>query len=303
MIPHFPESKRLELTDKSEVEQFTQEYPPYSDFNFVSLWSWDVDQKTKLSLLNDNLLIKFSDYCDGSEFWSVIGKNELDATILRLFDYLRQTNGLTKLRLVPESVIKTLSANHKFQIQADCNNDDYVMSIQDLSQMKGTRFLSKRNHVNKFVRTYTDKVKVKPLDVTTNYNQGKILETFKKWTQIKNRDKNETQRELMAIKRLFIVASKTKINGVGVWMDDNLIGFSIEEIIDSEWAIMHFEKADTGFSGLYEFLNLQSAVYLQAEGCKFLNLEQDLGDEGLRRAKLSYRPVKMLKKFTIAPLT
>lgn len=54
MIPTFPEFKPIEITDKEEVENFTKNYPPYSDFNFISLFCWDVDGKRRLSWLNGN---------------------------------------------------------------------------------------------------------------------------------------------------------------------------------------------------------------------------------------------------------
>ena len=80
MIPEFPQFKPIELSDKQEVEKITSQYPPYSDFNFVSMWSWDIKGEMRLSMLNGNLVVKFNDYITGEPFYSFLGKNKLNET-------------------------------------------------------------------------------------------------------------------------------------------------------------------------------------------------------------------------------
>lgn len=75
MISQFPQFKELELEDKEEIEKFTSKYPPYSDFNFVSMWSWDVRGDMRVSKLNNNLVVRFTDYLTGSPFFSFLGDN------------------------------------------------------------------------------------------------------------------------------------------------------------------------------------------------------------------------------------
>ena len=65
MIPQFPEFKSLELSDKKDIESFTKRFPPYSDFNFVSMWSWDIKEEIRISQLNGNLVVRFTDYLTG----------------------------------------------------------------------------------------------------------------------------------------------------------------------------------------------------------------------------------------------
>ncbi|MCA1638525.1 MAG: hypothetical protein LC768_09365, partial [Acidobacteria bacterium] len=62
MIPSFPHFRNLRADDKEAVESFTNQFPPYSDFNFTSLWCWNVSEKIQVSQLYGNLIVRFTDY-------------------------------------------------------------------------------------------------------------------------------------------------------------------------------------------------------------------------------------------------
>ena len=83
-------------------------------------------------------------------------------------------------------------------------------------------------------------------------------------------------------------------------MDQVLVGFSIIEVAHDGYGFIQFEKADTTFVGVFQYLKRETARVLQAAGCRFINYEQDLGIAGIRKAKLSYHPVYMLKKFAVS---
>src|SRR3989338_6915620 len=80
MIPEFPQFKKLELSDKADVEKFTLPYSPYSDFNFTGTWSWDVRDKMQISQLNTNYVIRFINYISGEAFYTFLGKNNTTDT-------------------------------------------------------------------------------------------------------------------------------------------------------------------------------------------------------------------------------
>lgn len=81
MIPEFPNFKKIELSDQKEIESFTSKFPPYSDFNFTSLWSWDTHTNMQISILNKNLVIRFNDYLSDSFFYSLL---EIMNVLIRL---------------------------------------------------------------------------------------------------------------------------------------------------------------------------------------------------------------------------
>ena len=102
-IPFFPKFKNLEISDKKEVETITHQFEPYSDYNFVSLWSYNVKEEIQISKLNDNLVIKFTDYISGNPFYSFLGNNLVEDTISKLLKHSKTLNIPPLLKLIPES--------------------------------------------------------------------------------------------------------------------------------------------------------------------------------------------------------
>ena len=82
MIPTFPNFKKLEISDKKEVEEYTSNFPPYSDFNFTSLWAWDTNEKRMISKLNGNLVVQFTDYITCEPFFSFLDYSSHSNTII-----------------------------------------------------------------------------------------------------------------------------------------------------------------------------------------------------------------------------
>ena len=80
----FPKFKSIELSDKQEVEKITFRFPPYSDFNFSNLLAWDLKREMGFSILNNNLVVKFTDYVNGQPFLSFLGDNMVNETAREL---------------------------------------------------------------------------------------------------------------------------------------------------------------------------------------------------------------------------
>src|SRR5688572_28215219 len=121
MIPEFPHFKKLELKDKEDVEKFTSKFSPYSDFNFVSMWSWDIRGKMGLSMLYGNLVVRFTDYLTGEPFYSFLGNHKANETAAELMN-LSQKEGLPlKLQLIPEESVQKIN-QEKFYIIENRNH-------------------------------------------------------------------------------------------------------------------------------------------------------------------------------------
>ncbi len=92
MINKFPEFKKLELSDKVELEKITRQYLPYSDYHFTQMWIWDNHEPSMLSKLDGNIVIRHSDALTGESFYSFLGSNCLNSTIKTIFDFLNDAN-------------------------------------------------------------------------------------------------------------------------------------------------------------------------------------------------------------------
>ncbi len=300
MIPTFPNFKKLELSDKKEIEEFTSKFPPYSDFNFTSLWSWDTNSERMISILNANLVILFTDYENEEKLLSFLGNNKPEDTAIELINYAKSINILPVLRFISEEAIKNLK-NSNLLIEEDRDNFDYVYDVSELSNLSGVKFKEKRHSFNKFSREHPNAFwELKELGNQELYNQ--IIYVINAWEDKKKIDKktSDFEYEKIAINKLIKTLEGDKIILSCVSVQDKVIGFSIDEILSDNYAISHFIKADNSYIGIYEFLNKKISEYLKDNGVLFWNWEQDLGIESLRRSKTSYRPINFIKKYKIS---
>lgn len=299
MIPKFPEFKNLELTDQHMIRAYTSKFDPYSDFDFASLWSWDIRGKFRISELNKNLVVILTDHFTDDEFYSFLGNHEVNKTVKQLFAFPISNNPSETIRLVPEVSLQDMDFT-KHIIEIDLNNYDYVYDTEEQAKLEGAKFSTKRKMANKFIRNYPN-CKVQNLDLSSQSNQELILDLSQKWSKKKS-DIDEgidSYRELAAIKR-FLDAQFAEVLCVSLFIDEKLIAYEIFTLLkEQKFAISHFSKIDTSFVGSYEYLSCQYSKWLNDNGIKYLNAEEDLGLPGLRFSKNSFKPISFLRKYSI----
>jgi len=297
MIPEFPQFKGIELSDRKEVERFISKFPPYSDFNFVSMWSWDTKGEMRISQLNGNLVVRFTDYINGQPFFSFLGDNKVQDTIDTLIEYSIKNYNKKALCLVPEHVLGCLEKGHKFNLEHDVNAFDYVYEVSHLANMHNWAQHTSGKHVRSFSKNF-------PNYKVGHYSLGEVnkedyLTLFKKWAKNRNVSDSATKNEYTALNRIFNDSFKD-LRIVSLSLEDKLIGFTIYEIVSSEYAISHFAKSDKSeHKAASDLLNWEEAKILNNKGIKYFNWEQDLGILGLRKSKEKYNPVFLFKKFII----
>jgi len=301
MIPIFPNFKKLELTDKEEVEKFTSKFSPYSDFNFTSLWAWDTDGERMISELNGNLVVRFTDYETCEPFLSFLGTTEPERTARELIRFA-ETSGISPvLRLVPEESIKDLSGSDLLA-EEDRDNFDYIFSTSQLSTFRDVKYKTKKREVNKFLTLYPNIVFKSEKSINPILREH-IISLLQKWT-IKKESNPEADNfgfegEKKALRKILQMENKNLLIFT-CFLNNNLIGFEIDEILPHKYAVAHFSKVDTLYRGINDFLNMKLSQYLNDEGFEFCNWEQDLGIENLRKSKISYCPVSFLKKYKVS---
>ena len=297
MLKTFPNFSDLSIEDKNEIERITNQFSPYSDFNFVSLWCYDLSDKTGLSILNNNLVIRMEDYTTADIFYMFIGKNKVEETIKELFEFLKQNNLPQELYLLPEEMLADCidRLKQKYKVEEDRDNFDYIINVDNIAKMEGSALHQKKKLLNKFLKNQTPNVRIVNLSDTNIKNE--ILSFFDLWK--KNKGKYNSKNEEVALNNLFKgLIDQSNIYVLLAEYRNQVIGFSIFEILENGYAVGDFQKGDVKYKGIYEFLNYSIAKFLKEKKCKYYNIEQDLGIEGLRRAKLDYDPI-FLKKYTI----
>lgn len=299
MIPTFPEFKKVEVSDRTVVESHTRRYPPYSDFNFTSLWAWDTNNKRMISELNGNLVVRFTDYKTNEPFLSFLGSNKPNETASTLLDYAAPNGLPPSLKLMPEISVKEIDAQ-KFNIQEDRDNFDYVYSIEELRNLTGSKFETKRNMLNRFMRRYPNAA-IEIIDLKDAHQHQLMTELLDSWAIRKSEymQDDEHKIEFDSISRLFKNISSFDLLGTGVLSEGSIIAFSIDEVFTDGYAISHFAKADSSYAGAYDFLMRAVITRLGGEHVQSLNYEQDLGILNLRVSKSSFRPSFFLKKYNV----
>lgn len=292
MIPDFPTFAPLGIEHQQAIRNITANYLPYSDFNFTSLFCWNTEETTNASILNGNLVIKMADYITDETVYSVIGSRDTEQTIGVLL------NEFKELKYVPEDVVRNLTSGN-FHITEDRDQFDYVFSLPAHAELAGGHFKGRRNKSRKFVRdNYTD-LALRKIDFDDSSTRSEISEVFSHWAGEKERDHSEVRREGAAINRLFEYSANFTLVGMQIFLHGKCVGFSINEILNDDYAICHFQKALLAYPHMDAFLTNLVAIELGHFGCRFINWEQDLGLPGLRELKTSYGPDHFLKKYRI----
>lgn len=300
MIPQFPEFKKIELADLNEVEQITKQFPPYSDYNFISLWSWDTNGRVYISKLNGNLVVRFTDYLTCKPFYSFLGANSMTDTAQKLLCLSDEEGFEPVLKLLPEIAVKNIDVKN-FRVIEDRDSYDYIYEISTFLLMDGPKFHHKRRQCKYFEKTYTHTVM--ELDITNPIIKDQIIDLCHDWVRVKieNVAAQHFQNEFLSILRYLMgVASKEHI-AVGILVNNRLIAVSISENTCVEHNTCHFQKALTDtYKGLNVFLVREVAKILAAKGIRYINWEQDMGIPGLRESKESFQPSMYLKKYSLS---
>jgi hypothetical protein len=296
MIPSFPHFKRLELNDKANIESFTRQFPPYSDFNFGNMWSWDTEDRVHICCLAGHLVVQSTDDATGEPFYSFLGKGGSQSPrVARTLLARACAEGYQpRLKLVPQEVMEPLDGDGLLLCE-DRASDDYIVGVGNLLLYVGTGFAHARHNVNKFLRTCPD-VRVVQLDLGSACVREEIDQLRTTWTFNKGMSLPD---EKAAMERLLAVARELHLVGTGVYQHGRLIAFSIIEVLESGYGMGHFAKCDARFNGLSHYLYQATARAMSARGCRHLNVQEDLGIEGLRTFKMLLRPTSFLKKYAV----
>ena len=183
----------------------------------------------------------------------------------------------------------------RFVIEEKRDLYEYIYSAEDLGYLKGSKYYTKRNEVSSFIRKYEDKLDIRKIESCDVENIKKLSSV---WMQQDITRCNDIQliTENKALNIAFENYDKLGIIGLVVYIDKDLAGFIIGVKLNDESIDAMIEKGNVKYKGIYKVLNKEFSR-ICCDGYKFVNLEEDLGVEGLRNMKLLYHPVDFIKKY------
>lgn len=292
MIPF----ERLDLHKKEKFDSYLMNGPERGcEYSFVNLFLWG---RQKAAFVDD-FLVLFSQFNRRSIYPFPRGNGDLKGILDTIIEDAQVRGIPCRLSSMSKEDCETLEQLYpgKFRFHADRDSFDYVYAIDDLADLKGRKFQKKRNFVNRFDEVHPD-CQTLPLDETTRAAAYCMLQQW-----YKNREEQDPlsdfQLEKVAIERAFAFQQQLGLEGVVLVDDGRILAFAMGSFLNSNTFDIHFEKAVEDVPGAYNAINRNFARHLREKypSLQWLNREDDLGLEGLRKAKLSYNPDHMVEKY------
>ncbi len=284
-IPLFPEFDNFSPYMYDELFPLLNDLEAgISEFTFLSLYLHQKKYNYKISAIGASYILVGTD--KKGDFFAIMGEEIDFATITTLLD----TYG--RWKLISESFYTMYSKELEdsgFSITEDIDNQDYLYSKESLATLAGKSLQKKRNLANNFEKSYN--YTVLPLDISTSPDAGIVLD---EWQKSRSSDNTtDYEQSFFALSLLPF----TNQQGIVLYVDNIPVAWALgEPIANNSVFVVHFEKGLDEYKGVYQFVNKATAQSLD-ESIQYINREQDLGDEGLRQAKLTYRPIGFVKKY------
>ena len=173
---------------------------------------------------------------------------------------------------------------------------DYIYMAEELRSLSGNRFHKKKNLVNQFWKAFPD-ARYLSMDSAVATNALDLQEDWCLWRDCEASDMLANENQVIA-RVLGAWESLSGISGGSIMVEDTMVAYTVGEQVAPDTLIIHFEKGHQDYKGCYQAIN---QIFLQksANDIRWVNREQDLGDPGLRKAKLSYQPADYLRKSTV----
>ncbi len=284
--PRFPDLKPVGPEDDSLFRDFLARSPSEAcEMTFANIYIWKDSEHPRWTLLNGSLCILVEPDFEPPYFLPPVGGDRVPETVMACLSHT------PRLSRVPEEFIRKFGAG--FKAAEDPDNFDYIYRVEDLAELRGKKYDGKRNRVKKFESSFRHEYV--PLDAKDAPECAQLLQS---WFEEKRNGDPYLKAEKVAIVQALASFELLGLKGGVVKVDGRVEAFSMGMRLTDDTAVVQIEIANPGLVGLAQWIN-REFVRREWSAFKFINREQDMGVEGLRRAKLSYQPVRLLKKFNI----
>ena len=295
------EFKVVELSDRKILHPFLQKYPQkISGYTFATLVAWAEAYGFEWAQISEDcvLISRPMGLAGNRHLLQPIGNLDDDRwnQILAAADelpYIMQIFGVSR-----DFVESHSGLLRKVSILDDRDAANYLHIAADLADLHGRRFAKKRNLIAQFIELYPE-WEMRQLSSSCGPDCVEVLMGL----ALENQGGDTSpslQSEIKALEFTMKHFDYLEQKGISIRYRGNVVGFSVFEPLSLDTVAIHFEKADRKFKGAFQLLNRETAKIISASGYKTINREEDLGDEGLRHAKLSYPPTEIYPVYNLA---
>lgn len=294
------EFSSISIDDKQKINEYLiKANAGICDHCFTDIYMWQSHYQTKFYADNEFLFIKTASLETGEDYYMCpVGTGDLKSAILKVEKQAEQEGKEFVLVSITEETmqeIEQIMPNY-FDFEENRDSADYVYSAEKLITLAGKKMHSKRNFINRFKAEFAGRWSYENLN-DDNYLDA--WEFHKKWHKEASgaEEEESLKAETCAIKRVLDNYKQLDILGGLIRIDGEVVAFTLATKSTDDMFVIQIEKGDVSYTGVYPMINQQFAT----ENCAdvtYINREEDLGIEGLRTAKLSYKPEIIRMKYS-----
>lgn len=283
----------VDLADKDWMtELFEKGGAPSEEYNFVFAYIWRKTYALSATRMNDFVLV-FSQRPTPSYLFPC-GKGDLKPVMEAIIQDAKERQISLQLHCLMPEQIEQLEQLYPGQFTYELQRDyaDYIYEADKLRTLSGKKLHAKRNHINRFLENNPN-WSYEPIS-EENITECLLLNDL--WCKQSNCDENtDLQEEACAVRQAFAHYFDLDLQGGLLRIGDRPVAYTIGSRLTEDSYMVHFEKAFADVQGAYPMINQQFIQHISTQ-YQWINRQDDMGEEGLRKAKLSYYPAKILDK-------
>ena len=263
-----------------------------SDYSFLNLWAWAEDYG--LCWAWEEKIVWIKQTRPETSLWAPIGAWDLIDWQRKFAD--RANQGLIFSR-VPQTLVELWRAalGERLDAQEAREHWDYIYSVNDLIELKGNRYHKKKNLFNQFTKNY--EYTYVPFGPELIKQAMAMQEDWCTWRDCESSEVLTAENKAI-FRMLQDWVRLAGTMGGAIIVEGKMAAYTVAEALTPDTLVIHFEKGDAQYKGIYQAIN-QMFLAHEADNYQWVNREQDLNEEGLRKAKLSYHPVHFLRKYRV----
>ncbi len=284
----------LTAEDKTIFDKYRPSDSISSESVFTTMFIWNEYYRLKMAEEAGFFFLQFNVKDRIPSYYFPLGHGDVNTALDLLREYTRANGHKMAFRLVTEEQLEKLLAygGAEFAYTEDRDCEDYVYPSEQLIKLSGKKLHAKRNHINYFLENYDYTYEAVTPEVAVNECAPLMYEL------ISAKEHNVNPFELGAMKLFFDNYALFGEKGAVIRVDGKIVAMSFGEALSDQAALIQLEIARDEFRGAYQMIN---KLFCENEwsGYPFINREEDMGIEGLRRAKESYQPIFLVKKYVV----
>ena len=288
--------KMPEKADREWVSQcFAHAHSMNCEYTFGNIYLWRAAYKSLIARYDGFVICRWMSP-QGPSYSLPIGDGEFRAAINEIIMDSQALGNKTRIYGITETYKDMLESEFpgKFVFDYDDGNNDYIYNVSDLASLSGKKYHAKRNHITNFKKNNPDWC----FEEINEENISECITLHTGWIEEKNNASStaDYSLEFEAVLSGFENYKELGFKGGLIRVGGKPIAYTFGERLNDQCFVTHFEKAPADVQGAYAIINQEFAKRLLSDGYIYVNREEDLGIEGLRKAKQSYKPVIWLRK-------